>query len=147
MKFDRRLARWAAVWIGLAVVVWFANLQLQTTMGRKALAETGLEIYSLEEGLALAAREQKPVLAGLSAIWCSSCRTFDSEVLADSAVRAEIERDYVFVRVEYRSDEGEAFRERYGVRGFPVYVVLEPDGSFVEQVPTVYDPEAFRAEL
>lgn len=147
MKFDRRFARRASIWIGLAVAVFFVNLQLQSYLGRKALEETGLEIHGLEDGLALAAAQDKPVLANMSAIWCSSCRTFDSKVLADSSVRAEIERDYVFVRIEYDSDEGESFRERYGVKGFPVTLVLEPDGELVKQVPTVYEPGTFLGEL
>jgi len=147
MKFDRRFARRASIWVVFAVAVFFGNLQLQSYLGRKALQETGLEIHGLEDGLALAAAQDKAVLANMSAIWCSSCRTFDSKVLADSSVRAEIERDYVFVRVEYGSDEGESFRERYGVRGFPVTLVLEPDGEMVKQVPTVYEPETFLGEL
>lgn len=147
MKLDRRLARRVAFWVGLAAAVFFGNLQLQTHLSRKALDATGLEIHGYDEGLALAAAEGKPVLAGLAALWCSSCRTFDSKVLADSTVRAEIERDYVFVRVEYGSEEGKAFRERYDVSGFPVFLVLDPDGSLVKRVPTVFEPDEFRRSL
>jgi thiol:disulfide interchange protein len=147
VKLDRRFLRQALVWIGLAALVYFGNVQLQSWMGRRALEETGLEIHSYEEGLALAARQGKPVLAGLSAIWCSSCRTFDQDVLGDDQVRRAIEDDYVFVRVEYGDDEGKAFRERYGVSGFPVFLVLEPDGDLVRPIPTTYDADEFLRAL
>lgn len=147
MTFDRRLARRAAVWTGLALAVFFGNLQLQTMLGERALEATGLEIHTLDEGLALAAREDKPVLAVVSAIWCSSCRTFDRDVLADDAVRRAIDTDYVFVRIEHGSDEGKAFRRRYEVRGLPAFAVLRPDGTLVERLPVDFDPGAFRAEL
>lgn len=147
MTFDRRLARRAALWIGLAAAVFFGNLQLQTTLGERALAATGLEIHSLDEGLVLAAREDKPVLAVVSAIWCSSCRTFDRRVLADRAVHGAIDDGYVFVRLEHGSEEGKAFRKRYGVRGLPAFAVLRADGSLVERLPVDFDPDVFRAEL
>ena len=147
MQLDRRFLRRTAVWLGLAALVVLGNFQLQSWLGRRALDETGLEIHSLEEGLALASAQDKPVLAGLSAIWCSSCRTFDRDVLADERVREEIQKDFVFVRVEYRSDEGVAFRERYGVSGFPVFLVLDPDGDLRRPLPTTYQAEEFLRAL
>ena len=87
------------------------------------------------------------ILANVSAIWCSSCRTFDSDVLADEAVRELIENQFVFVRLEYESDEGKEFRERYEVKGFPRLVVLDAEGVLLMRLPTVFDPVVFRASL
>lgn len=147
MRSDKQVWRKVLTWAAIAAVVYFGNVRLQTHLGRRALAATGLEIHSLEEGLALAADGDRLVLADLSAIWCSSCRTFDRKVLADDRVREAINERFVFVRIEYETDEGKAFRERYGVSGFPRLLVLDPEGTLLSRLPTVYDPAAFRIAL
>ena len=147
MRKDKALTRKILTWAAIAALVYFGNVQLQTWLGHRALKATGLEIHSLEDGFARAARTDRLVLADVSAIWCSSCRTFDSEVLADEAVRSKIESEFVFVRLEYDSDEGKAFRERYDVKGFPRLIVLDAEGELIRRLPTVYDPAVFRAAL
>jgi thiol:disulfide interchange protein len=147
MRKDTALLRKILTWAAIAALVYFGNVQLQTWLGHRALTATGLEIHGLDEGLRLAAESDRLVLANVSAIWCSSCRTFDGDVLGDDAVREAIEEDFVFVRLEYESDEGKAFRERYGVKGFPRLLVLDAQGNLVRRLPTVYDPATFRNAL
>ena len=147
MHKDKALLRKILTWAAIAALVYFGNVRLQTWLGHRALAQTGLEIHTLEEGMRLAADSDRLVLANVSAIWCSSCRTFDKEVLGDDAVRRLIESDFVFVRLEYESDEGKAFREEYEVQGFPRLVVLDADGRLLARLPTVYDAAVFRASL
>ena len=147
MHKDKALLRKILTWVGIAALVYFGNVQLQTWLGHRALAKTGLEIHSLEEGLSLAASSDRLVLASVSAIWCSSCRTFDSKVLSDEGVRRLIDEGFVFVRLEYESDEGKAFRERYDVEGFPRLLVLDANAEVVAYLPTVYDPAAFSRTL
>ena len=143
MRPGRRFWRRAVLWAVIALAVYFGTVEVQTWLGRRALEDTGLEVHTLEEGLAQARREDKLVLATVAAIWCPSCRKLDRDVLADEDVRSVVEDDYVFVRLEYESDEGKAFRERYDVSGFPRVVVLDADGSLLRRLPTTYDPEEF----
>jgi thiol:disulfide interchange protein len=147
MQKDKALFRKILTWIGIAALVYFGNVQLQTWLGHRALQATGLEIHTLDEGLSLADASDRLVLANVSAIWCSSCRTFDREVLGDEAVRQLIESEFVFVRLEYESAEGKAFREDYGINGFPRVLVLDPDGRLLTRLPTVFDAGVFRAAL
>ena len=147
MRKDTALLRKILTWAAIAALVYFGNVQLQTWLGHRALESSGLEIHGLDEGMRLAAESDRLVLANVSAIWCSSCRTFDGDVLGDEAVRQLIEKDFVFVRLEYESDEGKAFRERYGVKGFPRLLILDADGNLVRRLPTVYDATQFRAAL
>ena len=147
MRLDKSLLRRILTWVAIAAAVYFGNVRLQTWLGHRALAETGLQVHTLEEGMQVAAGSDRLVLVDVSAIWCSSCRTFDREVLADPAVRGLIEERFVFVRLEYESDEGKAFREEYGVKGFPRLLVLDADGGVVAHLPTVYDPAIFRQSL
>jgi thiol:disulfide interchange protein len=147
MRFEKKWIRELAVWGAIAAAVYFGNVQVQTWLGHRALAATGLEVHALLDGLELARSEEKPVLADLSAIWCSSCRKFDGEVLSDPQVRRRIHDDFVFVRVEYESEEGQAFRERHGLKGFPNLVLLDGEGELIRRLPTTYDPQRFEALL
>lgn len=147
MRFHRRrvleLASLALIGLG----VYQANVLWQSHLGRAAIAETGLVSLDLEQALPLSAESHKPVLVELAAVWCPSCRAMDRQVLSDPAVRAKIEQDYHFVRLEYESEAGEAFMARHGVRGFPRFFVLRPDGEILRLVAATTDARAFEQQL
>ncbi len=137
-------------WLPVVIIplgVYFANVELQSHLGRQALEEVKLESLSLEQAKARAARENKLILADMSAIWCPSCRKLDREVLAKAEVQEAIEQKYVFSRIEYESDEGKAFAEKYNVRGFPTLLVLDADGNRVRRLAVSYSPDDFIQSL
>jgi thiol:disulfide interchange protein DsbD len=83
---------------------------------------------SLDEGLAVAQRENKPVLVDMWATWCKNCLTMDKTTLADPAVRAALD-GYVKVKFQAeRPDEPPArdVMERFKAIGLPTYVILRP---------------------
>ena len=131
----------------IAAATYFINVEVQTRLGESALEATGLEMRSLEEAQALAAKENKLVLADMSAIWCPSCRKLDKEVFSNDSVKAAIDERFVFARIEYESDAGKDFMTRYAIRGFPTILALNPDGSLVSQLPLTFDPAAYAANL
>lgn len=135
--------------IAVAVVIaaYFIMVEVQTRLGKKALAATGLVSLPLEDALIRAAGENKLVLADLSAIWCPSCRALDKNVFADSRVKDAITQKFVFSRIEYESPEGEAFMERYDVHRFPTLLLLQPGGDVVRQLPITSDPDSFLQAL
>ena len=147
MQIKRSTLVQVALFAALAFAVYQGNVLLQSTLGKQALEATGLVSHPLDEALAQAEAGDKEVLVEVSAIWCPTCRRLDKAVLSDPRVHDAIAEDYVFTRLEYESDEGEAFMEEHGVRGFPMLLVLRPDGSFARQIPVRFDPEAFVAAL
>jgi cytochrome c biogenesis protein CcdA/thiol-disulfide isomerase/thioredoxin len=83
---------------------------------------------SLEEGLAIAEREQKPVLIDMWATWCKNCLTMDKTTLADSAVKAALNG---YVKVKFQAEQPDeqparAVMERFHAIGLPTYVILRP---------------------
>jgi thiol:disulfide interchange protein len=83
---------------------------------------------SLEEGLAAAGREQKPVLIDLWATWCKNCLTMDKTTLADRDVETALAG---YIKIKYQAEQPDeepvrAIMERFGAIGLPTYVILRP---------------------
>ena len=131
----------------LAMLAYFASIEIKSYLGRQALAETGLDPLPLDDALARAKIENKLVLADMSAIWCATCRKLDKEVFASATVRKVIDERYIYSRTEYESKEGEAFMQRYSVIGFPTVLILDADGNKLAQVPLTFSAEVFAGFL
>ena len=80
-----------------------------------------------EEAFARAAAEDKPIILGISAVWCHWCHVMDETTYSDPDVIATIARDFVSVRVD--NDERPDVNARYNMGGWPTTVFLAPDGS------------------
>lgn len=136
------LIKYAALLV-VVVAAYFINRQVQTHFGEEAIAQTGLTMYPLQEAMEKAKREGKMVFADMSAIWCPTCRKLDQVVFSDEQVKAVLNKYFVFSRIDYDSEEGEAFMQRYQVSGFPTLLVLDSNGNKMGQVPLTFSPEKF----
>ncbi len=74
-----------------------------------------------------AAREDKPILLGISAVWCHWCHVMDETTYSDTDVISLINSDYVPVRVD--NDERPDVNSRYNMGGWPTTAFLAPDGT------------------
>ncbi|WP_233267457.1 thioredoxin family protein [Paraglaciecola sp. L3A3] len=128
----------------MVLIVLGVNRGVQSYLGEAAYDSTGLGNLSYNAALEQAKSSNRLVLADMSAIWCPTCRKLDKEVLSNSKVQEVINQNYVFTRIEYESDEGEAFMQRYDVNGFPTLLVLNQVGDKLVQLPLTFDPEKFK---
>jgi len=83
---------------------------------------------SLAEGLAVAQREQKPVLVDMWATWCKNCLVMDETTLADASVKTALD-GYVKVKLQAEQPDEEPARSimaRFDAVGLPTYVILHP---------------------
>lgn len=133
-------------WLGfllLGITIYFGNKMLQTHFGEQALEQIEFEVLDIKVALAKAAAHDKLVLADMSAIWCPTCRKLDKTIFSDTQVKQVIEDDFVFTRVEYESEQGKQFMQRYGVAGFPVLLVLNGEGEKLTRLPLTFDSLEF----
>ncbi len=82
-----------------------------------------------DDAFARASAESKPVLLGISAVWCHWCHVMDETSYSDPSVIESINRDYVAVRVD--NDERPDVNSRYNMGGWPTTAFLTPDGSII----------------
>ncbi|HEX4996970.1 MAG TPA: thioredoxin family protein [Terriglobia bacterium] len=83
---------------------------------------------SLEQGLAQARREGKPVLIDMWATWCKNCLTMDKTTLNDPSVVKALDG---YVKIKFQAETPDApeikpILDRFGVIGLPTYIVLRP---------------------
>ena len=87
-----------------------------------------------------ARRENKPVFAYFTAVWCGPCQTLRHTTWADKDVDAAL-RGYVPVKVDI--DRSPDLAEKYRVSGVPTFAVLRNDGQVSKQVDGALPPEDF----
>ena len=118
----------------------------------------GLEGYfTLEEGLAAAKAEGKPVFVDITGHGCVNCREMESRVWSDPTVLNMLKNDFVIVALYtddkskldekdwVKAENGDVYKQlgransyivrtRFNVNAQPNYVLLSPDGE--QLVPT-----------
>ncbi len=81
---------------------------------------------SLSEGLAIAQRENRPVLVDLWATWCKNCLLMNTTTLEDPSVNAALAG---YVKVQFQAEDPDdptvqKVMQALGAKGLPTYVVL-----------------------
>ncbi|MFB6271161.1 MAG: DUF255 domain-containing protein, partial [Halobacterium sp.] len=85
-----------------------------------------------------------PVLVSLVASWSDWCRQMDERTYAEPRIAANVNDDFVPVRVD--ADRQPRVRERYNMGGFPSTVFVTPAGDHIAGA-TFLEPEGFRQVL
>ena len=92
---------------------------------------------SLSDGLAAAAREQKPALIDMWATWCKNCLVMDRTTLADPAVKAALAG---YVKIKYQAEQldeepARTVAQRFKAVGLPTYAIVRPPSSSSSKQP------------
>jgi Thioredoxin-like len=94
-----------------------------------AFAQDGTDApATVDAALAAAARERRPALLEFRTSWCYSCYYMTAHVLTGpqwGAVRARAH----LLEVDGDAPDGARWVERLGIKVFPTYVALKPDGA------------------
>ncbi|MCW4034558.1 MAG: DUF255 domain-containing protein, partial [Candidatus Bathyarchaeota archaeon] len=80
-----------------------------------------------EESFEKAKQQDKPILLGISAVWCHWCHVMDQTTYSDSEVARVIEENYVPIRVD--RDQRPDIDKRYNMGGWPTTAFLTPEGD------------------
>ncbi|MCY3621390.1 MAG: thioredoxin family protein [Gammaproteobacteria bacterium] len=114
-------------------------------VARLAVAD-GVEFHALtyEEAAARAAADEKIVFIDFFTTWCLPCKEMDRTTFQDPQVAAWLAEHTVALKVDAEENEtNEALAERFGVKSFPNYVYLTPEGELLDRITGKKDSEEF----
>lgn len=117
--------------------------KLTVVNGESTVAETTMEKFhwyqDLEEGLAAARQEQKPLFVDFTGYTCTNCRWMEANVFTHTEVEARFGE---FILVQLYTDGGENYREkqryqieRFNTASLPFYVILSPEDLEIARFP------------
>jgi uncharacterized protein YyaL (SSP411 family) len=93
-----------------------------------------------DEGLKKAKAENKPIFIDFTAKWCGWCKKMDRETFSKPEVIELINNNFIAVKVDgdserelnidgYKITEKNLTRVEFGIRGYPSFWFLKPDGT------------------
>jgi thiol:disulfide interchange protein DsbD len=108
-------------------------------------------MHNIDEGLARAKREKKPVMVDFMAVWCPPCHAMEDTTFASPDV---IRRASAFIPVRIDIDRQRAVAERYealarkyGGIGIPNVLFMAPDGRKLKHIVGYYGPQQLIAAM
>ncbi|HCE67623.1 MAG: hypothetical protein A2X82_01515 [Geobacteraceae bacterium GWC2_55_20] len=97
-----------------------------------------------DAGLARAKQDNKPVFLLLEAEWCGWCKKTVTETIPDPRIMALKDR-FIWVRID--SDKEQQYQKQYGQDGFPMMVLMNPDGSVLKKINGYREARALSEEI
>ena len=101
------------------------------------------EHITFDEALAKAKAENKLVFMDCYTSWCGPCKYMTSNVFPQEIVGDYFNEHFVCLKVDMEKGEGPALAKRYGIRAFPTFLILRPDGSVYHKLLGSGEADAF----
>ena len=86
---------------------------------------------NLAEGIALAEKGNRPVLAFFTAEWCHFCHEMAADAFTNPQVVAQ-SRGFVCVLID--ADEQKPLCQQYQIKGYPTILFFSPRGALINRV-------------
>lgn len=89
------------------------------------------ETGGLQEALAKARKENKAVFVDCYTSWCGPCKMMSSKVFPDKQAGDFFNPRFISLKIDMEKDEGKELAQKWGIRAFPTYLILDPQGEIV----------------
>lgn len=87
-----------------------------------------------ESVLDKAQRTEKIIFLDGYTSWCAPCKKMDKEVFTRPEVANYFNQKFINVKYDMEGAQGDALKERYGVKVFPTYLFIMPDGREIHRI-------------
>lgn len=98
---------------------------------------------TLKELLAKAADQHKYLFVDVYATWCGPCKYMSGRVFPQEAVGNYFNKTFVNAKFDAEQGEGIEIARKYGVKGYPTFLILNGEGQEVGRIVGGDDADAF----
>lgn len=105
------------------------------------------EHLTFDEALAKAKTEKKLVFMDCFTTWCGPCKYMTNTVFPQEKAGEFFNSRFVCVKYDMEQGEGKELRKKLGVRAFPTFFIIRPDGTVQHTVVGGGDLEEFIARV
>lgn len=96
-----------------------------------------------EDLLKIAQKENKPILTVFSATWCGPCQQLKETAFKKDEFKSVADK-IILQYIEQTTQKGQAYCQRFTVRGYPTMKIFSPEGDQLEEAgQPVRTPEGF----
>ena len=102
-------------------------------LGGVAFAQGGVEFRDLtfDEALVKAKAEKKLVFVDCYTAWCAPCKAMAKDVFPQKAAGDFFNPRFISLKIDMEKDEGKELAQKWNIRVFPTYLILDPQGEIV----------------
>jgi len=102
---------------------------------------------SFENAKEKAGNEGKLFFVEFYADWCTPCKWMDKTTFKDKNVVAQLNENYVPLKMDIESGEGSNLKEQYSIRMLPTILIFNSQGRMVERVEKTLGSESLNSLL
>lgn len=94
-----------------------------------------------EEVIKEAQRSHKIIFLDAYTTWCGPCKRMEKEVFSRSEEADFFNRNFLNVKYDMERGEGRELRKQFGVKVFPTYLFIHPDGQVLHRIVGAHTAE------
>lgn len=128
----------------LTLLVLLQGVMMLSAQVEKVYDETIDPFVQIDEAVARANQEGKLTICQLGGNWCPWCLRFAKFIREDEEIRQVVSDNFEYIHVNYKSRQ-DTLAARVSKRlgnagrfGFPVFVILNPDGTVLHIQNSAY---------
>jgi thioredoxin-related protein len=135
------------------LIAFIAALLFSSTNFAGETSKVKITWVKYDEGLKLAGKLDKIIFVDFYTDWCKFCHKMDKETFSDSSIINYFNENFIAVKVNAESTakmtlpdgrvSGKELSRQFGVRGYPTYWFLKPNGEKINYVPGYSPPDKF----
>jgi thioredoxin-related protein len=126
----------------LKIVIFAIFISLLIIVPSQSFATSNqINWQTFEQGLSLAAKQEKKIFLYFHADWCKYCSKMGSITFKDSQVIDLLNKEFISIQVD--SEKQQKIANTYGVRGLPNSWFLDKDATRINSLPGYVDGSVF----
>jgi thioredoxin-related protein len=105
----------------------------------------GMKYFSgnFDEAVKTASKENKKIFIYGHTDWCGYCRKMEKSTFKEKEVNDYMNANFINLNYDLEKDEGIHIASKYGLRSYPAYVLLSPNGELISKAGGYLNPEKF----